>query len=165
MNLLSAPNLISLLRIPLAAAFLLFEAMPTRLAVLALAAVSDFADGKIARARSQTSRLGELLDPVADKTFMLVAFVTLALQRDLPVWTIPAFLTRDIGVALGVGVLLLRGRAGRWPSRLPGKAVTWMQFGGVGVALVWPGGAPWFAIFVAAAGLVALRDYARSART
>ena len=65
------------LRLPLAVLFPLVRAPAWQLVIVAAAAASDVGDGLLAR-RYGSSRAGAVLDPVADKLFMVVAFVTIA---------------------------------------------------------------------------------------
>ena len=155
------PNAISAARFPLAVLFPV-AGETLRLAVVAVAAVSDWIDGRLARGTGQVTIAGEVLDPVADKAFMLVVLVTLGVEGALPLWTLPVLLTRDIGVAFGAGLLAMRGRRVRMPARRTGKLVTWLQFLAIGVLLLWPAAGLWLAPVVGAAGLLALRDYAAS---
>jgi cardiolipin synthase len=155
------PNAISAVRFPLAALFPVTGGA-VRIAVVAAAAASDWLDGRLARRTRRITRLGEVLDPIADKIFMLVALVTLGVEGALPLWALPLLLTRDIGVALGAMVLAARGRTVRMPSRPAGKLVTWLQFAAIGALLIWPATGPWLAPAVGAVGLYALRDYARA---
>jgi len=159
----SVANLLSAVRIPLAVLFP-FTSGGGRVAVLVAAVASDLIDGRLARRTGTVTRLGEVLDPIADKTFMLSAFLTLAIEVPLPWWTLPALLTRDIGVAIGVLILGVRGSRVRMPARRAGKLVTLMQFAGIGVMLAWPETASLVALLIAVAGVLALRDYARSVR-
>lgn len=156
------PNALTLVRFPLAALFVLVDGFASRVGVVALAAASDWIDGRVARATRQVTVAGEVLDPIADKVFMLAALVTLATERLVPALVVPLLLTRDVGVALGVIVLAIRGRRMRMPARRAGKIVTWLQFAGIGAILLWPGIAWWVAFVVAAAGMFALQDYARA---
>lgn len=157
------PNAISLTRIPMAAGFVLVDGFPARFAIVALSAVSDWVDGRLARRSGRVTRAGELLDPIADRTFMIAALVTLAVERTVPLWTLPLLLLRDIGVMLG-GALILAIRPGaRLPARRAGKRVTWLQFLALAVIVFWPAVAPWVAVPIAVLGLLALRDYARAA--
>ena len=135
-----------------------------RFAVAAVAAATDWLDGRLARGTGQVTRLGELLDPVADKTFMVIALGTLVAKGLLPLWTLPLLLVRDVGVAAGALFMVARGSRMRMPARRPGKIVTWVQFAAVGLLLLWPAGAPWVAPAVGLAGLWALRDYALATR-
>jgi CDP-diacylglycerol--glycerol-3-phosphate 3-phosphatidyltransferase/cardiolipin synthase len=161
---LTLPNVISAARFPLAA-LVPIAGDVMRIAVVALAAASDWIDGRLARGTGRVTRLGELLDPIADKTFMLVVLITLGVEGALPLWTLPLLLTRDIGVALGALVLAARGRRVRMTARRPGKVVTWLQFFAIGALLIWPPAGAWLAPVVGAAGMYALQDYARAVRS
>jgi cardiolipin synthase len=156
---LTLPNVISAARFPLAAVFPLAGGA-MRIAVVALAAATDWIDGRLARGTQRVTRVGEVLDPIADKTFMLVVLVTLGVEGTLPLWTLPLLLTRDIGVALGALVLAARGIHVRMTARRAGKVVTWMQFAAIGMLLLRPAAGVWLAPLVGVAGLYALRDYA-----
>jgi CDP-diacylglycerol--glycerol-3-phosphate 3-phosphatidyltransferase len=156
---LNLPNAISVARLPLA---VLFPAAgeSLRIAVVAAAAATDWIDGRVARGTRRVTAAGEVLDPVADKTFMLVVLVTLGIEDALPLWAVPLLLIRDIGVAAGALLLAARGIHVRLPARPAGKLVTWLQFFAIGAMLLWPGAGPWLAPAVGVAGLYALRDYA-----
>ena len=159
------PNLISALRVPLALLFVLFDGLWARLAIVAIAGLSDMFDGRIARALGIASRTGEWLDPAADKAFMIVALVTLSIERDLPGWVLPLLLLRDIGVVLGALLLLALGRARTHVrARKAGKWVTWLQFVSIAVILMAPWLAVWIAPPMALLGALALADYARALR-
>jgi CDP-diacylglycerol--glycerol-3-phosphate 3-phosphatidyltransferase/cardiolipin synthase len=160
---LNLPNALSALRFPLAVLFPLAGGL-TRVALLGLAAASDWIDGRIARGTRNVTRLGEVLDPIADKTFMVVVLLTLAAEGVLPLWTLPLLLLRDIGVALGAMILAARDTRLRIPARRAGKTVTWLQFLAIAVILIAPDVGIWLAPLVGAAGLVALVDYARAVR-
>lgn len=125
-RLLGPADLLTLLRIPLAAVFPFAPQPAARLAIVAVAVVTDLADGFIARHRGG-SRWGSWLDPVADKIFMASAFVTLAGRGLLTPLEIVGVLARDIVAALGfTGTLILR-RPVALPARAGGKAVTVCQ--------------------------------------
>lgn len=110
-------------RIPLAVAFLVVDDMDWRLAILAAAAASDFADGFVAR-RYGGSRLGAFLDPVADKLFMACAFAVVLLDGALAPLEILGVLARDLAAAIAFIVTVLLRRPMSIPARLGGKAVT-----------------------------------------
>jgi cardiolipin synthase len=99
--------------------------------VFAVAAVTDVVDGFLARFLNQQSRLGALLDPIADKLLMLVALVVGVLNRAIPVWLAAAIIGRD--AVLLTGALLLtfvwrdRHRPSVWrPTRI-GKYAMFLQ--------------------------------------
>jgi CDP-diacylglycerol--glycerol-3-phosphate 3-phosphatidyltransferase len=74
--------------------------------VLALAGVSDWADGKIARAPGQSSRLGALLDPAADRLYIVATLVAFVLRDVVPFWVVAVLVGRE--VVLGLMLLVLR---------------------------------------------------------
>lgn len=123
---LTWPNLISavrLLLVPVFAVLLAEGADGWALLVLAVAGASDWLDGRIARAMGQQSRLGELLDPAADRLFILVTLVALTAREIVPVWLVVAVVGRDVLLALVLAVLVARG-VGPLPVHLAGKAGT-----------------------------------------
>lgn len=123
---LTAADLLTLARIPLAVAFLLVPAPVARLLILAVAAATDLLDGALAR-RLGSSRFGAFIDPVADKLFMAAAFLVVALSRQLTWYEISAVLLRDLVATIAFLVTYLSGRAMSIPARLGGKAVTVAQ--------------------------------------
>ena len=101
---LNIPNLLTLIRlalIPVTAYFLATEAYKIALPIFLVAALTDFADGYIARRFKLVSALGAMLDPIADKLNMLVATVLLTWQDLLPVWLAIAIVARDIVIVAG----------------------------------------------------------------
>ena len=116
------PNLITLVRlglIPVMAWYAASGAYVIAAPVFLLAALTDLADGYIARRFKLVSRLGALLDPVADKLNMLAATVILAWQDLIPIWLAITIVGRDIVIVLGaLGFRLARGRLKIAPTRL-----------------------------------------------
>lgn len=119
-------DLLTALRLPLGAAFLLVNHSGWRLAIVAGAAVSDFLDGRLAR-RVGSSRIGVVLDPAADKLFMLAAFLAVARRGLLTWWEIALVLSRDILAGLGAIGMWVFERPMSFPARAGGKAVTVCQ--------------------------------------
>jgi cardiolipin synthase len=119
-------DVLTALRLPLAAAFLLIDDHGWQLAIVATAAGSDFLDGRLAR-RLGPSRVGEILDPAADKLFMLAAFLAVANHGLLTWWEIALVLARDVVAAVGALGVWLLGRPVSLPARAGGKAVTVCQ--------------------------------------
>jgi cardiolipin synthase len=93
------------------------------LLVLALSGVSDWADGVLARRLNQYSDLGALLDPLADRLYILATLVGLVLRHIIPFWLAVVIVGRDLVV--GVALLLLN-RQGIAPPQVHylGKAAT-----------------------------------------
>ncbi|MFI5241873.1 MAG: CDP-alcohol phosphatidyltransferase family protein [Gemmatimonadales bacterium] len=130
------PNLLSLARFPLAAAFLATDAVPARVALIGAASLTDVLDGWLAR-RQQATRLGALLDPIADKTFVLVAISAFLISGELSSTDYFIILARDFATALGflVAFLLPGLDPGNFKARMSGKVVTVLQLATV-LALV-----------------------------
>lgn len=123
---LTLPNLISglrLLAVPLFAVLALNGADLWALAVLAIAGASDWLDGRLARALNQQSRLGELLDPAADRLFILATLIVLAVRDVVPWWLVVVIIARDVLLTL-VLALLMAARIGPLPVHFVGKAGT-----------------------------------------
>ncbi|HET7789254.1 MAG TPA: CDP-alcohol phosphatidyltransferase family protein [Gemmatimonadales bacterium] len=119
-------DLLTALRLPLAAAFP-FVARPLwQLAIVGAAAASDVLDGMFAR-RYGGSRTGAVLDPIADKVFMVAAFLAVARGGLLAPYEIVAVLLRDVVAALGFAGTWLFARPVALPARAGGKAVTVCQ--------------------------------------
>jgi CDP-diacylglycerol--glycerol-3-phosphate 3-phosphatidyltransferase len=122
-------NTLSLTRLPLAALFLVSEGALTRVGLILGAAFTDFLDGYIARHHNLVSRLGALIDPVADRAFVVTAFVTYVLEGALSPWQFFIVLVRDVSTLIGYfiarAVPSLRGV--EFKARLPGKLVTALQ--------------------------------------
>ena len=119
----SPADAFTVIRIPLAIAFVAVSDPGWRLGIVAAAAGSDFADGFVAR-RFGGSRLGSFLDPVADKLFMACAFGVVLLSHSLSPLEILGVLARDLATALAFVVTLVLRRPAAIPARLGGKAVT-----------------------------------------
>lgn len=98
------PNAISLLRIVLVAPILMLildGRFGWALALFALAGFSDGVDGYLAKRFDWHTRLGALLDPVADKLLVAGTFITLAYTQDIPVWLAAVVILRDVIIVAG----------------------------------------------------------------
>jgi cardiolipin synthase (CMP-forming) len=142
---LSPANEITVLRIMFAPIFgilVVDRHYLAALVVLGVAAVSDFADGFVARAFHQQTPLGVALDPIADKILMTTAFLVLSFRGALPWWLTIVVITRDVGILLTAGAISLVAGYRPFPPSVLGKASTSSQVGTILVALaarVWPG--------------------------
>ncbi|MDR0966285.1 MAG: CDP-alcohol phosphatidyltransferase family protein [Myxococcales bacterium] len=139
------PNTLTALRILLVAPFvLLYEASQLSAAAIAfaLAALTDGLDGFLARRLHQESRLGAVLDPIADKLLCLAALLVLVLSGRLPSWLLFASLARD-GVVLTIALsALLRHQPTPGDPSILGKLATLTTNLTVILALaqaIWPG--------------------------
>ncbi len=125
----TVPNALSVLRllgVPLFLWLLLGpEADGWAVIVLMVSGITDWADGKLARWLDQSSRLGALLDPAADRLYIVCTLVALALRDIAPLWMVALLLGREL--VLGVMLLVLR-RYGYPPLQVHylGKAATFL---------------------------------------
>lgn len=125
-RIVTIPNAISavrLLLVPVFALLLLNDHDLWALGVLMFSGASDWLDGVIARSLNQQSRLGELLDPAADRLFILVTLIVLTLRDIVPLWLLVAIVARDVLLCL-VLLVLLAARIGPLPVHFVGKAGT-----------------------------------------
>ena len=150
-------DLLTALRVPLAIAFPFVRHPAWQLAIVGVAAASDFFDGLLAR-RLGPSRAGALLDPVADKLFVASAFLTVAGRGRLHPIEILGVLARDIVAGLGwLGTLVLRRPVAG------GKAVTVLQLLTLVAFIAESSFVRPLAWATAAVGLYAIWDYGRAA--
>lgn len=125
----TVPNALSVLRLLGVPLFLWLLLGPHAdgwaIGVLALAGVTDWADGKLARLLGQSSRLGALLDPAADRLYIVATLVALAIRSVVPLWLVLLLVGREL--VLGVALLVLR-RLGYPPLQVHylGKAATFL---------------------------------------
>ena len=104
------PNAISALRIVLIIVFavlLIAHEDGWAIATLALAGISDFLDGYLARRWNQVTKLGRILDPTADRMLTIAVVFGLGIRGIIPWWLVGVLFTRDIVV----GIALLYGRS------------------------------------------------------
>jgi cardiolipin synthase len=125
----TVPNALSVLRLLGVPLFLWLLLGPHAdgwaIAVLALSGVTDWADGKLARLLDQSSRLGALLDPAADRLYVVATLIALALRSVVPLWLVAVLVGREL--VLGLALLVLR-RHGYPPLQVHylGKAATFL---------------------------------------
>jgi cardiolipin synthase (CMP-forming) len=121
------PNLISFLRLAGVPVFLWLvlgpEADGWALGLLMLSGVTDFLDGYLARRLGQTSQLGQILDPVADRLYILAVVIGLALREIIPWWVALILPLRDLLLWGLVPFLRTRGYSAL-PVHFLGKAAT-----------------------------------------
>jgi cardiolipin synthase len=121
------PNVLSMLRLAGVPLFLYLVLVAERngLAILVLMAsgVSDYLDGQIARRYHSFTRLGQLLDPLADRLYILATLLALVVRDGLPLWWALALIGRDVALSGLLPVLRKRGY-GPLPVHFLGKAAT-----------------------------------------
>jgi phosphatidylglycerophosphate synthase len=123
------PNIISSSRLLLAAGFVAVPNPDARLGFVGLAAATDFLDGWLARRAKWTSRWGALIDPIADRVFVLVAVSTFLFTGTLSTTGYFVMLSRDIMTAVGFLVARVVSwlRPVEFKARFSGKLVTVLQ--------------------------------------
>ncbi|WP_422756343.1 CDP-alcohol phosphatidyltransferase family protein [Micromonospora sp. WMMD708] len=136
---LTLPNLISFVRllgVPLFLwLFLVVEADVAAIVVLAIGGTSDWVDGWIARRLGQVSRLGELLDPLADRLYILATLLAFTAREVVPWPFTAALLAREL-LLLGSLAVLRRHGYGPPPVHYVGKTATFLLLAAFPVLLL-----------------------------
>lgn len=124
---LTLPNVLSFLRLTGVPLFLWMILGPHAdgwaVILLMFAGFTDWLDGTLARAWHQTSRLGQMLDPVADRLYIGSTLIALALRDVIPWWLVALLVARDLMMVALVPLLKTRGYTSL-PVHLIGKAAT-----------------------------------------
>ncbi|MFT4126449.1 MAG: CDP-alcohol phosphatidyltransferase family protein [Gordonia sp. (in: high G+C Gram-positive bacteria)] len=124
---LTVPNALSVLRLALVPVFvwvlLVAEANAWAFAILMISGVTDWLDGKLARLLRQSSRLGALLDPAADRLYIVVIPICFGLRDFIPWWLIGVIVARDVLLFATAPLLRSRGILAL-PVLYIGKAAT-----------------------------------------
>ena len=122
----TVPNVLSSIRLALVPVFLLLlvnSKFTSALIVLAVAGITDYLDGYFARKFNQVTRLGQLLDPAADRLYIFSTLVGLAWTGLIPIWLAAAIIARDLMLLVVYPVLATHGY-GPLPVHYLGKAGT-----------------------------------------
>lgn len=158
---MTIPNFLSFLRIPLAFAFLQDDLLLRILALLG-AAFSDFLDGFLARRYNMRSRIGTTLDPMSDKFFVIFVLAILFREERLNLWEAASMLCRDFAVTLfGLYLILAREWDGYcFRAIWCGKIATTCQFAVLlMLTLHYPLPSETYAIFILLGGLALVELY------
>lgn len=135
---LTLPNALSALRllgVPLFLWLVLTERDGLAVAVLMVSGVTDYLDGVIARRWDQMSRVGALLDPAADRLYILATLVGLTVRDVIPLWLTLLLVGRDLFLAMTLPVLRQHGY-GPLPVHYLGKAATFNLLSGFPLLLL-----------------------------
>lgn len=130
----TVPNFVSasrILMVPVIGWLLLIDSVPSRIAaalVLALAIFSDFLDGWLARVLDQASDLGRIIDPLADKLFVIFLAIELILLRDFPLWLALVIIFKDLVIVVA-GVVVAGHKRVVMESNIIGKYAFAFQAG------------------------------------
>lgn len=120
------PNLLSTLRLALVPVFLILilgHYNWQAVLVLIVASITDFLDGYFARRLGQVTRLGQLLDPAADRLYIFATLIGLSLVGYIPVWLAVVVIARDFVLFIAYPILASHGH-GPLPVHYLGKAGT-----------------------------------------
>lgn len=129
---MSIANYVTLLRlisIPGIAYYYLEGQYSLALSLLVFAGFSDLLDGFLARRLGQRTKLGSILDPLADKSLMLVCFLSLAYTQQVPYWLVFLVIGRDLYIVLGVWFLKFRCKKLYIRPTYLSKLTTFFQLG------------------------------------
>jgi CDP-diacylglycerol--glycerol-3-phosphate 3-phosphatidyltransferase len=155
------PNILSASRLVLAAGFVAAGANEARVGLIGAAAMTDFLDGWLARRVHATSRWGALLDPIADRVFVLTVVTTFVFTGALGTAAYFILISRDLATA--VGFLVARAipwlRPVEFKARALGKLVTMLQLLTLAAVLVHPPALPLLLAAVATTSALAIADY------
>lgn len=155
------PNLVSSSRVVLAVGFVASDVAWTRLMLICVASFTDFLDGWIARRTQVTSRFGALVDPIADRFFVLAVVVSYVLGGQFTPWQAIIVMFRDVMSV--VGFVVARNvswlRPITFQARRIGKAVTVAQLATFVAVLVSPSMVTPLVAVVGVLGLGATIDY------
>jgi cardiolipin synthase (CMP-forming) len=130
---MNIPNLLTLLRFLLIPVFMYFFFSPYKygiaiaVAIFILAGITDTLDGYIARKYNQITRLGIVLDPLADKLMLITALVSVAISKDIPKWVIIVVASKELLMIVGA-VSLLNMQNVVIPANIFGKLATVLSY-------------------------------------
>lgn len=133
------PNLLTIARIillPFFAVTLIYGEYGYALMVYSLAAISDILDGQIARITKQITYFGSILDPVADKFFLITSFILMTSYGLIPKWFTIVVISKDLIVITGCVILYFTTNTLKIEPSIVGKISSGCQFFLVGLVLV-----------------------------
>ena len=139
----SIPNMLSILRLLLVPVFLwllIVDQFLIAFLVLMFASFTDWVDGVIARRFNQINSLGKVLDPSADRLFILATLIGLTVNEIIPAWLAIVIVARDILLLVGYPISASHGY-GPLPVHFLGKAATFALLYALPLLLlaeVWP---------------------------
>lgn len=156
-------NVFSASRLVLAVAFVLIHPPLQRLLIVLFAGVTDVVDGRLARTKGLATRAGAIIDPLADRAFVLTALVTLTLEGTLQGWELALLVIRDLatGAAWVVTRVMPPFQQVAFQARPLGKMVTLLQFLSLVIAVVEPRIIGPLVLVTGAASILALADYGK----
>lgn len=122
-TLANAVSVIRLMAIPVFLWLVIEDRLLIAFVLLVVAVLTDFVDGMIARHMNEITKLGQFLDPFADRLFIAATVIALAIQDVVPWWFVIAVMLRDALLGIG-GVVMARHGAATLPVKWWGKVAT-----------------------------------------
>jgi cardiolipin synthase (CMP-forming) len=119
----NAVSVIRLMAIPVFLWLVIEDRLLIAFVLLVAAVLTDFVDGMIARRMNEITKLGQFLDPFADRLFIAATVVALAIQDVVPWWFVIAVMLRDALLGVG-GLVMARYGAATLPVKWWGKVAT-----------------------------------------
>lgn len=146
MNIPNSLTILRILLIPVYVGFMTYGRYGAGLVTLLCAGITDALDGLIARKTNQRTKLGEILDPLADKLLLTSSFLTLAVLHLVPSWVVIVVVSRDVMLLLGTAVAHVTNSSIDITPTWLGKGTTLFQLAYVGLVgfTVWHGSQPRF---------------------
>jgi cardiolipin synthase len=135
MNVANLISLARLLAVPLLVWLILADDFRLTFLLFLVAGISDAIDGFVAKRFNQRTRLGALLDPIADKTLIVGLFVTLGVAGDLPNWVVILVVFRDLMIVGGFLLAAALDQPVAWQPLMVSKLNTTLQLVLVAVLL------------------------------
>ncbi len=136
------PNTLTLMRVLLVPVFVILMMdgrMEAALWVFLIAALTDGLDGLAARMLDQKTKVGRYLDPIADKTLAITAYLVLTIQGLIPDWLTVVVISRDVIIVGGFLVIfMIKGEGIEVRPSLISKVTTFFQFMTVLLSLATP---------------------------
>lgn len=159
--LFTVPNTVSLSRLVLAFAFVIVTDTGDRVALILSAGASDFLDGWLARHRNSETTSGALIDPIADRVFVLAAVSAYLVHDILSTTQYFIFLSRDLATAVGflVAKLVPRLKPVELKARMMGKIVTVVQLGALLAVILVPRYTEYSIALIGILSAAAIADY------
>lgn len=162
---MNIPNLLSLFRLALVPVFavVFFQGGPNAryiaAGIYALAFLTDILDGWIARRFNMVTRLGRILDPLADKLMTFTVIICITVANVIPLWAVVVFFFKE--AAMGLGAVSMLGKIDDViPSNWLGKASTGVFFLVCAALVLFPGiPRPWATVMISAALALAVAAF------
>jgi CDP-diacylglycerol--glycerol-3-phosphate 3-phosphatidyltransferase/cardiolipin synthase len=157
----TVPNSISLSRLLLALAFVVITGRWQRLVLIAAASATDFLDGWMARRANSSTVAGALIDPIADRVFVLAAVSSYLVEGSISTSQYFIFLSRDIATAVGFVVArFIPGlSASAFKARVLGKTVTFFQLALLLLVIIAPRFVEPLVLIIGGLSAVSIVDY------